>query len=292
MNGDDHLFRFVKNYSKIMLALIFIFTLIGCKSSNATTPAYNKSNLIVHYIDVGQADSILIQINNKNLLIDGGNKDDGDKIIKYLKGQGVTKLDYVIATHPHEDHIGGMASIIKKFDLGKFYAPKKLNSTDVFKNMVLALKNKNLQIIEAKAGASLNLGKNVNCEILAPNSSDYGDNLNNYSVVVKLTYGDTKFLFTGDAQKQSEKEMLKKGYDLSSDVLKVGHHGSVSSSSKEFLDKVQPKIAIISCGKDNDYGHPHKETIDELKKRKIKIYRTDKDGTIVFESDGKNITKK
>jgi len=275
-----------------MLTLIFIFTLIGCSSSNATAPTYNKNNLIVHYIDVGQADSILIQVNNKNLLIDGGNKDDGEKIIKYLKAQGVTRLDYVIATHPHEDHIGGMASIIKKFELTKFYAPKKLTNTATFENMVLALKNKKLKINEAKPGDSLNLGKNVTCQILAPNSSDYGDNLNNYSVVVKLTYGNTKFLFTGDAQKQSEKELLAKGYDLASDVLKVGHHGSSSSSTKEFLDKVQPKIAVISCGKNNDYGHPHKEILDELKKRKIKVYRTDTAGTIVFESDGKNINKK
>jgi len=283
--------KIFKSSCGIILTLIILFSFIGCNTSDTTATTYNKDNLIVHYIDVGQADSILIQINNKNLLIDGGNRDDDDTIMKYLKKQGVAKLDYIIATHPHEDHIGGMASIIKKFDIGKFYAPKKLSTTATFENMVLALKNKNLKINEAKPGDTLNLGKNVECKILAPNSAEY-DNLNNYSVVIKLTYGNTSFLFTGDAHKLNEKEMLSKGYDLSSDVLKVGHHGSSSSSSKEFLDKVKPKIAIISCGKNNDYGHPHKETLDELNKRKIKIYRTDKDGTIVFESDGKKITKK
>jgi len=283
--------KLIKTSCGVVLTLIFFLCFIGCNISDTTATSYNKDNLIVHYIDVGQADSILIQVNNKNLLIDGGNKDDGDKIIKYLKKQGVSKLDYVIATHPHEDHIGGMASIVKKYDIDKFYAPKKLSNTATFKNMVLALKEKGLKINEAKPGDTLNLGKSIECKILAPNSAEY-ENINNYSVVIKLTYGNTKFLFTGDAHKQSEKEILSKGYDLSSDVLKVGHHGSSSSSSKEFLDKVNPKIAIISCGKNNDYGHPHKETLDELKKRKIKIYETDKDGTIVFESDGKKIIKK
>lgn len=284
-------FKLKKTSCGIILTLILLLSFIGCKTSNTAATTYNKDNLIIHYIDVGQADSILIQIDNKNLLIDAGNKDDSDKLIKYLKDQGVSKLDYVIATHPHEDHIGGMASVVKKYDIGKFYAPKKLSNTATFENMVLALRGKNLKINEAKPGDTLNLGKNVDCKILAPNSSEY-DNINNYSVVVKLTYGNTRFLFTGDAHKLNEKEMLSKGYDLSSDVLKVGHHGSSSSSSKEFLDKVKPKIAIISCGKNNDYGHPHKETLDELNQRKIKIYRTDKDGTIVLESDGKNINKK
>lgn len=283
--------KFTKTFCGFILVLILFINLIGCNYNDTTAATYNKDNLIVHYLDVGQADSILIQINNKNLLIDGGNREDGDSIIKYLKKQGVEKLDYVVATHPHEDHIGGMAAVVKKFDIGKFYAPKKLSPTKTFENMVLALKEKNLKINEAKPGSSLNLGKNVECKILAPNSAEY-DNLNNYSVVIKITYGNTKFLFNGDAHKLSEKEMLSKGYDLSADVLKVGHHGSSSSSSKEFLDKVNPKIAIISCGKNNDYGHPHKETLDELNKRKIKIYRTDKDGTIVLESDGKKIIKK
>ena len=284
-------FNLKKIISGFILVLISLISFAGCDLSNTTATTYNKDNLIVHYIDVGQADSILIQINNKNLLIDGGNRDDGDKIIKYLKSQGVEKLDYVVATHPHEDHIGGMASIIKKFSIGKFYAPKKLSDTATFENMVIALKEKSLKINEAKPGDTLNLGKNIECKILAPNSAEY-DNVNNYSVVIKLTYGNTKFLFAGDAQKISEKEMLSKGYDLSTDVLKIGHHGSSSSSTKEFLDKVNPKIAIISCGKNNDYGHPHKETLAELNKRKIKIYRTDIDGTIVFESDGKKVTKK
>jgi Predicted hydrolase (metallo-beta-lactamase superfamily) len=157
--------------------------------------------------------------------------------------------------------------------------------------MVNALKAKSIKINTAAAGVSLDLGKNAKCEMLAPNGTNYGDNLNNYSAVIKITYGNSKFLFMGDAEKLSEKEMLNKNYDLSCDVLKLGHHGSSSSSSKAFLDKASPKIAIVSCGKNNDYGHPHKETLSEMKKRNIQVYRTDVDGTITLISDGNKISK-
>lgn len=239
---------------------------------------------------MGQADSILIQVNNKNLLIDAGNYEDGNKVVTYLKKQGVKKLDYIIATHPHEDHIGGMSFIIKKFDIGQFYAPKKTNTTKTFEQMVSALKNKNIKINQAKNGVSLNLGSNTRCEILAPNSNNY-DNLNNYSAVIKLSYGSTNFLFMGDAEKISEREIIESGANISCDVIKVGHHGSSSSSSIEFLDLVSPKLAIISCGKNNDYGHPHKQTLDNLKQKNIIIYRTDLNGTIILQSDGNKIKK-
>ncbi len=287
----------MKAYKKIFRIIIPLFILMltfsACsKSKNVeNTSVPDSKNIIkVNYIDVGQGDSELIQVNDKNILIDAGPNESIDKLMNYLSKQNIKKLDYVIATHPDEDHIGGMSSVIKKYDIGEFYAPKKLATTQTFENMVKALKTKNIKINPGKSGMSLDLGKSVVCEMLAPNNDKYTDT-NNYSIVVKITYGQSKFLFTGDAEKISEKEMLAKNLDLSADVLKVGHHGSSSSSSKEFLDKVNPKIAIISCGKNNKYGHPHSETIKQLKNRKVQIYRTDVDGSIVLISDGKKIAK-
>lgn len=281
-----------KNHISYFVLILMLLFLTGCKSfvdTNANIP--DKNTLIVHYIDVGQADSILIQINGKNLLIDAGNRDDGDVVVSYLKAHGVEKINYVIATHPHEDHIGGMVDVIKKFPIEKFYAPKITTDTKTFENMVDALQDKDLKINTAKAGVDLNLGDNIECDFLSPTSSSY-DDLNNYSSVLKITYGSTSFLFMGDAEKLVEKQLINSKADLSCDVLKVGHHGSSSSSSKDFLDKSHPKIAVISCGKDNDYNHPHKETIDELSKRNLSIYRTDKIGSIIIESDGKKVLKK
>jgi competence protein ComEC len=271
----------------ILIAVIFNFT--GC--NEVITPVKNttnSSNLLVHYIDVGQADSILIQVNRKNILIDAGNRNDGASVVSYLKEHRVKKLDYIVATHPHEDHIGGMSSVLKDFTIGDFYAPKKSSDTKTFENMVTALNGK--KIFTIKAGVKLDLGEDTEFEFLAPNSTDYKET-NDYSAVVKLTYGNNKFLFMGDAEKLSEDEILIANYDIKSDVLKVGHHGSSTSSSRAFLDKVKPTIAVISVGKDNDYGHPNKETLSEFKKRNYKLFRTDIDGTIVLESDGKSIKK-
>lgn len=281
-------FKFIKIFIYITT---FSLTFTGCANANITTSKINsqfKDKLIVHYIDVGQADSILIQVNGKNLLIDAGSLKSKDKLVSYLKKQGVKKLDYLIATHPHEDHIGGMNSIIKNFAIGELFAPKKIADTKSFENMVSALNGK--RITTAAAGVKLNLGANLDCEMLAPNSDSYED-VNNYSAVIKLTYKNNKFLFMGDAQKLSEEEIIISNTDISCDVLKVGHHGSSTSSSKDFLDKASPKIAVISSGRDNQFGHPHKETITELKKRNYTIYRTDIDGTIVLTSDGNSIKK-
>ncbi|MFQ9976805.1 ComEC/Rec2 family competence protein [Clostridium cadaveris] len=283
-----------KILKKIILVLVVILSLsfaaCSSESSSKKAPISTGNELKVHFIDVGQGDSILVQFKNKNLLIDAGPRSSSNDLLKYLKGINLTKLDYVVATHPHEDHIGGMPEIIKNFEIGEFYAPKKQASTKIFQTMVEDLKKKNHKINVAKAGVSLDMDSDISVEMIAPNSSDY-ENVNNYSAVIKVTYKDTSFLFTGDAEKLSEKEILQKKYDIKADVLKLGHHGSSTSSSKEFLDKVNPKIAVASLGKNNDYGHPHKEIIKAMKDRKISFYRTDELGTIVLKSDGKNITK-
>ncbi|KOM96450.1 hydrolase [Clostridium botulinum] len=274
----------------LLICLSIVFTACSQQSSNAVNTSNKSNELKVHYIDVGQGDSILVQTKDKNILIDAGTRKSSDSLISYLKKQHIKKLDYVIATHPHEDHIGGMPKVIEEFEISNFYAPKKTANTKIFKDMILQLKKKNLKINVAKKGISLDLSNNSSLDFLAPVKDNY-ENTNDSSAVVKLTHGNTKFLFTGDAEKTSEKDILNSNEDLSSNVLKVGHHGSHSSSSKEFLDKIDPKIAIISCGKNNDYGHPHKETMKELNKRNIEVYRTDIDGNIVLTSDGENIKK-
>ncbi len=288
----------MKNAKKLLslslAVLLSIFTL-GCKQANAinktnieTTKTQETSvgDMKVHYIDVGQGDSELIQVNGKNILIDAGCND--NKALNYLKSIGVSRLDYVLATHPHEDHIGGMTSIINNFEIGEFYAPKVTHTTRTFENMVKALQNKGLKITAPNVGETLTIG-NATLQFLAPNSATYQD-MNNYSIVCKLKYGNTSYLFTGDAESLSEGEILAKQLDISANVLKLGHHGSHSSTSQAFLDKVNPRYAIVSCGKDNDYGHPHQETTDKLNKKGIEMLRTDVSGTIVSTSNGNDIS--
>lgn len=284
----------------IILAVMSLLSFVsGCgvtvAPQDSITTAANPSasgsdKLRVSYIDVGQGDSILIQIpNGKNVLIDAGDNDQGEKVVSYLNKQGVKRLDVAIWTHPHADHIGGADTVTKAFEIGQVVMPKQTSTTESYRSLIKAISQKGLKITEAKAGVILDLGPEVKAELLAPSSGSY-EEVNNYSAVLRLTYGNTTFLFTGDAQSESEKEMIKTGQDLKADVLKVGHHGSLTSTTSAFLNKVQPKYAVISVGKDNDYGHPAESIITRLNKAGVNIYRTDESGTLVFESDGKDIT--
>jgi competence protein ComEC len=245
-------------------------------------------DLIVSIIDVGQADSILIQLpNSQSMLIDAGNNGDGDDVVSFIRGKGISKIDYVLATHPHEDHIGGMDDVINGFDIGKVYMPRATTTTATFEDMLLAIQSKGLKVDTASAGVTILDSDGLSIKLLAPVGSGY-DDLNNFSAVAKLTYGSTSFLFQGDAEGLSETEMLDSGANLSADVLKVGHHGSDSSTIDEFLTKVSPKFAAISCGTDNQYGHPTQAVLDRL--ADIKTYRTDLNGTITFVSNGKEVS--
>lgn len=247
----------------------------------------NSDTLKVYITDVGQADSILIRDGNYNALIDAGNNSDGEKLVKYYKELGITNFKYVFASHPHEDHIGGMDDIINNFDIENFYMPDKLSTTKTFEDMLDALERKNLKYIVPKVNDKLSLN-NSNIDVIYV-GSDVTD-INDSSIVLKLNYFSNSFLFTGDLGSNKEKEILNSGANIKADVLKVGHHGSSYSTASSFLDKVNPSFAVISVGKDNIYKHPASSTLEKLNKRGIKVYRTDLDGTILFESNGKDIS--
>lgn len=247
-----------------------------------------EGELKVHYLDVGQGDSILIQTKDAAMLIDTGDRGYGAGIVDYIRSQGINKLDYLILTHPHADHIGGATEIVNAFNIGKIIMPKVAHTSQTFENLLKTIQNKGMKITSPNPGDEYQLG-DAKFIILAPNSPSY-DNLNNYSIVNKVSFGKTSFLFTGDAEGTSENEIINKGFDVKADVLKVGHHGSDTSTTENFLKAVSPKYSIISCGKDNKYGHPDQIVLDRLNKHNIKVYRTDESGTIVITSDGENLT--
>ncbi|MBD7914061.1 MBL fold metallo-hydrolase [Clostridium sp. Sa3CUN1] len=279
------LIKKLQNSLLILLTLISIFLFKSLLNYNKSTP--NPREINVHFIDVGQGDAILVQVNSKNLLIDSGPKSEKEKLTEYLDSLYIPQFDYIIATHPHEDHIGNMDYIINNYKVLSFYTPKITTDTVSFENMVESLTRKNLKLKILKSNnKTIDLGSNTLVEVFSPNLDSY-DNLNNYSPIIKITYGNTSFLFTGDAETEIEKEVISRYSNLKSDVLKVGHHGSSTSSSLEFLKAVNPKISVISVGKNNTYGHPTKDTLEKLKS--TTIFRTDKNKSIIISSDGTSI---
>ena len=264
-----------------LAALVLAVLLTGC----FILPA-GEGELAVYVLDVGQGDSIFIVLpNGETLLIDAGERGSDKAVIAEIRSLGVDTLDYVVATHPHSDHIGGLAKVLDAFEVGSVYMPKVSHNTATFEGVLDTIAAKGLSLRTAKAGVVLFDDGELRAELLAPIDDSY-DNLNNYSAVLMLTYGQTSFLFMGDAEKQVEKQLLDSGVPLRADVLKIGHHGSNTSSSKDFIDAVNPDIAVMSLGTGNSYGHPHRETLDTLNERSIEIWRTDQDGTVVFTSDG------
>lgn len=269
----------------VLISIIFYFT--GYYYSTLGQRFTNNETLI-HYIDVGQGDAILIQNKDFNILIDGGPNTSSKFLISYLNSLHIKKLNYIIATHPHEDHIGSLDDIINNFNVNTFIGPKITTPDSDFKSMIEALKNKNLNITTYNQNSVINLSPNNSLSFLWTGST-LDDNINNYSMVVKYNYKDISFLFTGDIEKEIESKLLSSSTNLTSDVLKVAHHGSNSSSTLNFLNKINPLISIISCGMGNDYGHPHKNTLTTLNSINSSIYRTDLNGTIKVKTDGTSI---
>lgn len=247
------------------------------------------SNLEMYFIDVGQADCILSKLpNGQVMLIDGGNNEDGEYLVNLFKNMGISKIDYLIGTHPHEDHIGGLDNIVRDFDIGKVYMPNKYTDTKTFEYLIEAIENKQLKITKPVSGDYIYNTDDLKIRILAPISAEYS-NLNDYSICIRMDYKDSSFLLTGDAEKKVEDEILAKNYDIDVDVFKAGHHGSTTSNSNKFLNKVTPEYTIISVGTENEYGHPHDEILATLQQRGSKVFRTDLNGTIKVTTDGKNI---
>ena len=278
--------KLLKTLIPIIIAIAaFAFNLFTDDGINKDVPL---GQVKIHFLDVGQADSILIQdASGQTMLIDAGNNGDSDLVVSYIRDLGIDHIDVLIGTHPHEDHIGGLDAVIENFDIGKIYMPKINHPSKTYEDVLIAIKNKGYKITAPQAGSTFDLG-NAEYTILSPISKTYSDT-NNYSITVKLDYGANSFLFMGDAEKIAENEIIEMGYPIQADLIKLGHHGSMYSSSDEFLDKVNPKYAIISVGEGNSYGHPDPEVMTKLEERGIKSYRTDEMGTIVVESDGSQI---
>ena len=278
---------------RIIFLTCLCLLVVGCSSpfvendDEASISTFSSGTLKVNYIDVGQGDSIFIQLpNNKTMLIDAGEAYKSDNVINYLDDLGITKINYVIGTHPHTDHIGGLEEVINTFDIGSIYMPRAVSTSKTYEDLLTTISSKGLKVKTAKSGVVVLDEDNLKLEFIAPNSDSYSE-LNNYSAVLKLTYLDNTFLFMGDAETLSEDEITN---EIKADVIKVGHHGSDSSSSLEFVKKVSPEYAIIMVGVGNSYNHPYQSIIDRYESVGAKVLRTDLDGNIVCDSDGKKVT--
>lgn len=279
MNGE--IFKLKK---KVFLSIIIIILfLTGC----------NKDHLLsIHIIDVGQGDSILIQTpNKKNILVDGGDEDAQHIVKNYLKRKKVKSLDIIIATHPDTDHIGSLDYIVENFSVKSIYMPEQSVDSESYINLVNSCNSKKLTPEYLYKGDNISIEKNIDINVLSPSYIQGDNNLN--SIVFTLDFNQNSFLFTGDAEEENESDIIN-SFDLDYvDFLKVGHHGSNSSTTDEFLEETSPDVAAISCGYKNSYGHPHKQTLENLSKHSVLTYRTDQIGDIVFFSDGQTIfTKK
>ena len=272
----------------ILLLSSFFYTFFSYVQKNFFQ--VSNHNLQFHFIDVGQGDSsLIITPKSKTILIDAGDEAHAKKVVSYIREQGIEKLDLVIATHPDADHIGGMDKVIKNFDIGVFAMPDVSAKTNQYKQIQRELKAKKMKTTRLYQGDEVQIDDDIDFEILSPVKGKKYDDTNEYSIVAKIVYKDTSFILMGDATMENEVDIINNVPDIDIDVLKLGHHGSSTSSSDYFITKTSPNIAIISCGKNNKYGHPHQEVMRVLKKHGVTPYRTDEMGDIVITSDGKEI---
>ncbi|ABN57640.1 MULTISPECIES: MBL fold metallo-hydrolase [Methanoculleus] len=264
----------------------------GCSNPSGQQPEIGSDlsgDLVVHFIDVGQGDSILIEFRDKTMLIDAGERGMGERVIAYLDERNVETLDVVVATHAHSDHIGGLSDVISAYPVGRFVDAAQPHPTATYENLLVLVEDLGIPYTAAERGQSVALDPDLEILILNPGAEPLGD-INEDSVVLMVTYGEISYLFTGDAGTPAEESMAEAGLDLDADVLKVGHHASRYASSAEFLSSVSPAISVIEVGEGNDYGHPHEEAVERLEATGSRIYRTDLDGTVIVATDGTALT--
>ena len=270
----------MKKIGSLLLCLLVAFGFASCgESSSGTAGTFSPDVLSVDFIDVGQGDAILLSCGGESMLVDGGTNESGKTVVDYISSKKISRLKYAVATHPHADHIGGLDDVIENVEIDDLLMPDVTAETATFSDVLDAAEEKNLSITVPSRGDVFPLG-NAAVTVLTDTEKKYGDELNNYSLVLKASLGKFSVMLTGDAETQAEDDILKSGEAVSASVLKVGHHGSRTSTGENFLKAVSPKAAVISCGKDNDYGHPHAETLKKLEKSGVAVYRTDILGTI------------
>ncbi len=273
---------------KALYLMLAVSVLLGCVlSAPIPAKAANPDQMEVHFMDVGQGDATLVTCGGHAMLIDAGDDTKGTAIQNYLQKQKITRLDYLVLTHPDADHIGGAPVIITKFDISNVFVSNFEKDNKTYQKLIQSLDDKRLKLLTPKVNSQYTLGT-ASITILAPNGSY--DNPNDASIALLVKNGNRSFLFTGDAGEDAEKDILKTGIDISADVYKVGHHGSKYSTSKDFFQAVDPFYAVISCGEGNSYGHPHAETLNTLRTNGVLVYRTDEAGTVIASTDGKSIS--
>lgn len=290
-----------RRIAALALTVVLSFAMAGCDAS-AFTPENNSSTSTaentaqsteqsqpfeMYFIDVGQALSVLVKCDGQYMLYDGGNVDDGSLVVSYLQSKGVEELQYVFCSHSHEDHVGGLAAALAYFPANHVYCSVTQADTTCFKNFVKYTQQQGLQVEVPAVGTTWQLGS-ATIQMLGP-VKQY-DDPNNMSLVLRIDYGSTSFLLTGDMESTAERNLIDSGANLKADVLQVGHHGSSTSSSYVFMNSVLPEMSVISCGTNNSYGHPHEETLSILRDAGVDTYRTDLMGTITIGSDGQNYT--
>jgi competence protein ComEC len=279
----------------ILFLLLSCIAVTGCLSDlgipgldlqGPSRQAENDGKLSVYFLDVGQGDSSLIIFGDTTILIDAGETDMGDRVVDDLKALGVTRIDLLVATHPHSDHIGGMQKVLDHFPVGQVLDSGMPHGSTLYERFLDTIDKKNIPYKVAVQGDTIDLDPALRIVVLSPPGQRFGDDLNTNSIVLRISYGTINFLFTGDAGGEAESALVKSGYALDAEILKVGHHGSLHSSSLAFIARVHPETAIISLGQDNPYGHPHQQAVDSLTGAGAIIYRTDHAGTILVRSDG------
>ena len=280
----------MKYFKKFLIFLFIIFIALVVKyygDYSFSSDVEVNGKFIASFIDVGQGDSIFLEFpNGKNMLIDAGENYESETVQSFINSKGYFSLDYVVGTHPHTDHIGGLESIIRRYEIGEIYLPKVVHTSKTYENLLTTINELGYKVNSAISGMEIINEKGLEVKILSPKNSNYSE-LNNYSVVIKIVFGNTSFLFMGDAEKVVENEILS---EVSADVVKVGHHGSDTSSSRDFVESVGAKYAVIMSGVDNQYDLPSDEVVSRWENSGAKVYNTSVNGNIVMVSDGNNIS--